>query len=34
MGGKNMFELTKPEKWELLAFAFILTLLCIALEIV
>ena len=29
-----MFELTRPEKWELVAFAFILTLLSIALEIV
>ena len=29
-----MFELTRPEKWELVAFAFILTLLGIALEIV
>jgi hypothetical protein len=29
-----MFELTRPEKWELVAFAFILILLSIALEIV
>lgn len=28
-----MFGLTKPEKWELVAFAFILTLLGIALDI-